>query len=339
MVTQNEQSILIVAEIGVNHNGEMSNAFSLIESAARSGADIVKFQTFSADNLTNSHAPLASYQLANTNGMRSQKDLLQNLELTRDEHLPLKEYCEKNNIEFLSTAFGEEELKFLIELGIKRIKIPSGELTNLPYLEVASSAGLPIILSTGMSTIHQISASVDILLRNGLDLEDLTILHCTSDYPAPFDTLNMAAIPTIKNEFGSAVGYSDHSNGNEAAVMAVALGATIVEKHITIDQNMPGPDHRASMEPAQFFDYVSAIRNASLALGNGTKQPSPAEIENSKIVRKSIVAKKPIMQGEKLTLENLTTKRPGTGVSPMHWYDVVGTLAIRDFEIDELIET
>ncbi len=338
MFTQNEQSVLIIAEIGVNHNGKMSNAFSLIESAARCGADIVKFQTFSADNLTNSDAPLASYQIANTNGVCSQKELLQNLELTREMHLSIIECCDKNQIEFLSTAFGVEELKFLIELGIKRIKIPSGELTNLPYLEFASSAGLPVILSTGMSTIPQISASVDILLRNGLDLEDLTILHCTSDYPAPLDTLNMAAIPTIKNEFGSAVGYSDHSCGNEAAVMAVALGATIVEKHITIDRNMLGPDHHASMEPAQFFDYVSAIRNASLALGNGTKQPSPAEIENSKIVRKSIVAKKPIRQGEMLTLENLTTKRPGTGVSPMHWYDVVGTPAIRNFKIDELIE-
>ena len=270
--------------------------------------------------------------------MCSQKELLQNLELTREMHLSIIECCDKNQIEFLSTAFGVEELNFLIERGIKRIKIPSGELTNLPYLEVASSAGLPIILSTGMSTIPQISASVDILLRNGHDLEDLTILHCTSEYPAPFDTLNMSAISTIKNEFGSAVGYSDHSSGNEAAVMAVALGATTIEKHITIDRNMSGPDHHASMEPAQFFDYVLAIRNASLALGNGIKQPSLAEKENSKIVRKSIVAKKPIKRGEMLTRENLTTKRPGTGVSPMDWYDVIGTLAIRDFEIDELIE-
>ena len=338
MVTPNEQNITIIAEIGVNHNGKLSNAFSLIDSAARSGADVVKFQTFSAESLTNANAPLTSYQFANTEGVSSQKELLQKLELTRDMHLLIIEHCEQNKIEFLSTAFGVEELKFLIEHGIKRIKIPSGELTNLPYLEVVASASLPVILSTGMSTIPQIRASVNILQRNGLDLEDLTILHCTTDYPAPFHTLNMSAISTIKREFGSAVGYSDHSEGNEAAVMAIALGATTIEKHITIDRNMPGPDHRASMEPVQFFDYVSSIRNASLALGNGIKQPSPAELENSKIVCKSIVAKKSIKQGELLTSENLTTKRPGTGISPMHWYDVMGKPAIRDFEIDELIE-
>lgn len=336
--SKSHQQPIIIAEVGVNHNGSISIAKRLIDLAVSSGADIVKFQSFKAAELVTSQASLASYQIENTKSDQGQLSMLKELELSADQFKELSEYCEVSGIEFLSTAFDKFSLDFLIDLGIKRIKVPSGELTNFPYLVNVASKGLPVILSTGMATLDEVYQSADVLVKNGLPNGKLTILHCTSNYPAKPNELNMLAMKTLEKELGFKIGYSDHSLGENAAIMAVALGAQVIEKHITLDRKMSGPDHLASMEPNDFIDYVIAIRTAFASMGDGIKKPSIAEAENSLVVRKSIVASKSILKGEKFSENNLTTKRPGSGLSPMLWDRVIGKRAIRDFSIDDMIE-
>ena len=328
----------IIAEVGVNHNGDFDLGRKLIDVAVECGADIVKFQTFVANRLATEHAPQASYQKQNLGVDQNQIDMLAKLELTHKMHVGLLEHCRLRNIEFLSTAFDAVSLDYLVDLGIKRIKVPSGELTNLPYLKDVASKGLPVILSTGMADLDEVRDSVAILIAEGVARCELTILHCTSNYPAQPSELNMSAVRTLYKEFGCDVGYSDHSSGCEAALLAVALGARVLENHITLDQTMSGPDHLASMEPNEFKNYVKTSRMAILALGDGVKKPSEAEAETALIVRKSIVASRPILIGEMFSTENLTTKRPGAGMSPMRWHDVIGKQATRDFAADEMIE-
>ena len=329
---------LIVAEVGVNHNGDINQARQLVDVAVASGADIVKFQTFTAAKLATESSPQARYQTDNTGQIQTQLALLKSLELTHNMHLALIKHCKMVGIEFLSSAFDITGLHYLVDLGVRRIKIPSGELTNLPYLEVVGSFGLPVILSTGMATMSEIEASCKVLNQSGVSNANLTILHCTTNYPAMVTELNMAAMNTIRTQTGAAIGYSDHSQGIEAAIMAVTLGASVIEKHITLDKSLPGPDHLASMEPDDFERYVKAIHDACLAFGDGIKRPSQSEISNAAIVRKSIVASKHIVTGDFLSAENLTTKRPATGLSAMRWHEVLGTRAKRDFGPDEMIE-
>ena len=336
--SKTHQQPIIIAEVGVNHNGSISIAKQLIDLAVSSGADIVKFQSFKAAELVTSQASLATYQIENTKSYQSQLSMLEELELSADQFKELSAYCGLVGIEFLSTAFDKFSLDFLIELGIKRIKVPSGELTNFPYLVYVASRGLPVILSTGMATFEEVYQSADVLVKNGLPKEELTILHCTSNYPAKPNELNMLAMRTLEKGLDFKIGYSDHSLGENAAIMAVALGAQIIEKHITLDRKMPGPDHLASMEPIDFKNYVKAIRRAFASMGDGVKEPSITEMENALVVRKSIVASRAILKGEKFSENNVTTKRPGSGLSPMLWNYVIGKRAIRDFSIDDMIE-
>ena len=336
--SKSHQQPIIIAEVGVNHNGSISIAKQLIDVAVSAGADIVKFQSFKATELVTSQASLASYQIENTKSDQSQLSMLKELELSADQFKELSEYCEVSGIEFLSTAFDKFSLDFLIDLGVKRVKVPSGELTNFPYLVYVAAKRLPVILSTGMATLDEVYQSADVLVKNGLPNGHLTILHCTSNYPAKPNELNMLAMKTLKKELDFRIGYSDHSLGENAAIMAVALGAQIIEKHITLDRKMPGPDHLASMEPIDFKNYVSAIRRAFASMGDGIKKPSITEVENALLVRKSIVASRAIQEGEKFSENNITTKRPGSGLSPMLWEHVIGKRAIRNFSVDDMIE-
>ena len=327
---------LIIAEAGVNHNGNLELAKQLAYEAKKAGADIVKYQTVDLDSLVSKSAKMAEYQEKNTGKSESQKAMLSRLLLKYEEFCELKEYCEMIGIKFLSTPFDIKSIHFLDELGCDIWKIPSGEVTNLPYLEVVARTGKPIILSTGMCTMSEIGECIKVLEKNGA--EDITLLHCTTKYPTPFEDVNLKAMETLKKEFGRNVGYSDHTRGIEVPVAAVALGADVIEKHFTLDCTMEGPDHKASLEPHELKSMVDAIRNIEKALGTGDKKPVHSEIANKAIARKSIVADADIKRGDLLTEDNLTTKRPGTGVSPMKWYDVIGTRAIRDFKEDELIE-
>ena len=329
---------IIIAEAGVNHNGNISLALKLVDCAINAGADIIKFQTFNANNLILKHTPKTKYQIKNTNSDTSQYQMLKTLELSKSEHARIKKYCDKKNIEFLSTAFSLEELDYLVKLGIKRIKIPSGEITNLPYLEKAASFKLPIILSTGMSTFKEVQKAYQVLVNSGANFQALTILHCTSNYPAKIETVNLRAMNLFKEKFNVKVGYSDHTIGNETALAAVSIGAEIIEKHLTLDNAMEGPDHKASINPLEFKILVQSIRKIELILGQSLKQPNHIEIENSMLVRKSIVSSCKISKGEEFTLNNLTTKRPGTGLSPMMWYKVIGTKSKKNYMKDELID-
>lgn len=328
--------VTVIAEAGVNHNGDLKLAKELARVAKESGADIVKFQTAKLESLVSKFAPMAEYQKANTGKTLSQMEMLKKLLLSYEDFRDLSRYCETIGIQFLSTPFDIDSIEFLSSLGCNLWKIPSGEITNLPYLEQIGRKHQPIILSTGMSSLYEVHAAMDVLHCCGA--EKVTLLHCTTEYPASFDTVNLKAMLTLRNEFGVDVGYSDHTSGIEAPIAAVALGATIIEKHFTLDRNMEGPDHKASLEPAELKAMVSSIRNIELAMGNGIKEPSPSEIPNITVARKSIIAKCSIKKGEILTEDNLTTKRPGNGISPMRWHEVIGTSAIRDFEEDELIE-
>ena len=328
----------IIAEVGVNHNGDLSLAKDLIDAAVEAGADTVKFQTFSAERVATRNAPKAAYQIPQTKEDVSQFEMLRRLELKRPWHCDLIERCEKKNIEFLSTGFDCEDVQFLINLGQKRLKIPSGEITNVPYIRCIGRAGLPVCLSTGMSTMSEIGYALGTLEAAGTPRDDVTVMHCTTEYPAPIDEVNLLAMCSIRGEFGTPVGYSDHTPGIEVAVAAVALGACVIEKHITIDRNMVGPDHKASLEPDEFREMVLAIRKVERALGEAKKRPSVSEIKNITIARRSIVANSPIKRGDVLSERNLTTKRPGTGVDPRRWDEVLGSIAIRDFKQDELIE-
>lgn len=329
---------LIIAEAGVNHNGDLSLAERLVDAAAAAGADVVKFQTFSADRLVTATAGKADYQARATGAGESQHTMLRRLELTRAMHETLIARCASRRIAFLSTGFDRESVDLLAELGADRFKVPSGEITNLPYLRHVGRLGKPVIVSTGMATLTEVRDALVALERAGTPLDRITVLHCTTEYPAPMADVNLRAMLHIRDAFGVAVGYSDHTQGIEVAIAAVALGATIVEKHLTLDRALPGPDQQASLEPAELAQMVTAIRNVERALGDGTKRPAAGEAGNRDVARKSIVASRAIRAGDPFTESNLTTKRPGIGVSPMRWDDVLGRMAPRDFRPDEPIE-
>ena len=331
-------STLIIAEAGVNHNGDMETAKRLIDVAAQAGADLVKFQTFTADRLVTPLAPKAEYQTLVSEANGTQHAMLKRLELSRAMHVELIDYCQGAGIGFFSTGFDDASNDMLFELGLRRFKIPSGEITNLPYLRHLGGFGLPLIMSTGMATLPEIEAALDVLRAAGTAKERVTVLHCSTQYPTPMQDVNLLAMVSIRDGLGVSVGYSDHTLGIEVPIAAVALGATIIEKHLTLDRSLPGPDHQASLEPKELSAMVEGIRNVEQALGDGIKRPSPSESENLTVVRRSIVAAQPIGAGEELAESTLAAKRPGTGISPMRWDDVVGTFACRNFEPDELIE-
>ena len=329
---------LVIAEAGVNHNGDLNLAFRLVEAAANAGADVVKFQTFDAKQLATAIADKASYQKELTGEVESQRDMLQKLQLTQEDHLQLINYCRKIGIEFLSTAFDHDSIELLSTLKIQRWKIPSGEITNLPYLRKIGCLKQPVILSTGMASLGEIESAIDVLEQAGAIRNQITVLHCTTEYPAPLDEVNLCAMQTIGKAFGVLVGYSDHTEGIAIPIAAVAMGATVIEKHLTLDRTMEGPDHRASLEPDQFASMVQGIRSIEQALGDGIKRPTASERANLPIVRKSIVASRAIQVGEPFTAENITAKRPGIGISPMHWDAQIGRVARRAYAPDELIE-
>ncbi len=329
----------IIAEAGVNHNGSLSIAKKMVEKAAKAGADAVKFQTFKARDLVSKIAPKAEYQLKTTNSSESQFEMIKRLELDRDMHEILIEHCEKNSIMFLSSPFDLKGIDLLEKLNLSIFKIPSGEITNLPYLRKIGSLRKEIILSTGMATIKEIKTALDILTTAGTLQKNITILHCNTEYPTPMLDVNLNAMKTMKSVFPSVkVGYSDHTQGIEVAIAAAALGAKVIEKHFTLDNTMEGPDHNASLEPKELQQMVQAIKNIKMALGNGIKEPSASEKPNIAVVRKSIMAAKDISKGEIFSETNLTAKRPGTGISPMLWDDIIGKRASRNFHADELID-
>jgi N,N'-diacetyllegionaminate synthase len=333
-----KQHTLIIAEAGVNHNGDLQMAKRLIDEAAAAGADLVKFQTFNASRLVTSSAKKADYQKQLTDSSESQQTMLQRLELTEAMHHELIRHCANRNIGFLSTGFDIECVDLLIRLGQEQFKIPSGEITNLPYLRHIGQLGKKIILSTGMASLGDIEAAIKVLEEAGTPRCLLTVLHCTTEYPTPMTEVNLRAMQSLSAAFSVDVGYSDHTLGFEVAIAAVAMGASVIEKHFTLDRTLPGPDHQASLEPLELSDMVAAIRNIEVALGDGIKRVTPSEAINKPVVRKSLVASRPIKAGEIFTAENLTSKRPGTGISPMRWDDFLGKKALRDFAADELIE-
>lgn len=328
---------LIIAEAGVNHNGDLNAALRMVEVAAKAGADCIKFQTFSADRLVTKSASKADYQKSDR-PEESQYEMLCRYELSAAMHEKIKRHCTKHGISFLSTGFDKESVDYLVGLGVEWLKVPSGEVTNLPYLEHVGMQGLPVILSTGMSTLYEVDAAVGVLVGAGLPREDIVVLHCTTEYPTPMQDVNLQAMLTMADELDMKVGYSDHTLGIEVPVAAVALGAIVIEKHFTLDRNLPGPDHRASLEPGELSHMVKAIRNIERALGDGIKCPTPGEIKNRGVARKSIVAARDIKEGEIFSEDNISTKRPGTGLSPMRWYEVLGHSATKNYKKDELIE-
>lgn len=332
-----KSKVYIIAEAGVNHNGDIRIAKALVDVAADCGADCVKFQSFIPKKLVSRLAPKAEYQLQTTNVTESQLDMLEKLKLTKEMHEELISYCKLKEIEFLSTPFEEDSLQYLIDLGMEVIKIPSGEITNYPYLKRIGLLGKKVILSTGMSTLNEVVDAVNILKEFGS--KDIILLHCNTQYPTPYEDVNLNAMMAISEATSLPVGYSDHTGGIEVPIAAVAMGAVVIEKHFTLDKKMEGPDHKASLEPYELKEMVKAIRNIEKAMGDGIKKASQSEVSNAGIVRKSIIASKNIKKGEEFTEENLTTKRPGNGINPMRWNEVLGTKAIRDFEEDELIET
>lgn len=328
-------SVYIIAEAGVNHNGSFELAKKLVDAAKEAGVDCIKFQTFKAKNLVSPRAQKAEYQ-KKTTGEDSQLSMLEKLELSYDEFIQLKEYCDQVGICFLSTPFDFDSIDFLASIDMPFWKIPSGEVTNYPYLVALAKTGKPVVMSTGMCEIEEIRDAVKVLRENGTS--EISLLHCNTEYPTPFKDVNLNAIATLKKEFGLPVGYSDHTKGIEVPIAAVALGATIIEKHFTLDRNMEGPDHKASLEPSELKALVQSVRNIEQALGSGDKKPSESERKNIPIARKSIVAKCAIRKGEVLSENNLTVKRPGNGLSPMKWLSVIGTKAVRDYEEDDPIE-
>lgn len=332
------RKILIIAEAGVNHNGDLNLAKELVDAAVNSGADIVKFQTFQAHKLVTEKAETAVYQKKALGNPQTQMSMLQKLELSPDNHCELIDYCNQKGIEFLSTAFDQTSIKLLASLKPNRWKVPSGELTNLPYLRQIGAQGQPVVLSTGMANLGEIEAAILALELAGTPRSQITALHCTTEYPAPLQDVNLRAMNTIGSAFDVSVGYSDHTDGVAVPIAAVAMGASLIEKHLTLDRTLPGPDHKASLEPHQFRAMVEGIRNIELALGNGIKSPTPSEQVNLAVVRKSLVASRSIRAGELFSADNLTTKRPGTGISPMQWDSWIGRPALRDFARDELIQ-
>lgn len=328
---------MIIAEAGVNHNGSIEMAKKLIDIAAEARADFVKFQTFKAETLVTALAEKAEYQKIKAGDSESQFEMIKKLELDRFAHEKLIHHCDEMAIRFLSTAFDHSSIDLLSELNIPFYKIPSGEITNLPYLRHIGCKGKPVVMSTGMATLDEVRGAMDILLKAGVKKEDLTILHCNTEYPTPMEDVNLKAMLTMRDELGVTVGYSDHTLGIEIPIAAVALGATVIEKHFTLDRTLPGPDHAASLDPGELKEMVTAIRNIEQAIGDGIKQPSPSEIKNIPIARKSIVAKELIEKGELFTEDNLTVKRPGMGISPMEWDRIIGKVADRDYLKDDLV--
>ena len=330
------EKVYIIAEAGDNHNGDFNTALKLVDVAKRAGADCVKFQTFVTEEIISKYAEMAEYQKKNTGKEESQFEMVKRLELSFDEFRKIKEYCDRVGIQFLSTPFDLKSVDFLNELGVPFFKIPSGAITNYPYLIKIAHTGKPVVMSTGMCEPDEILAAINVLEKNGSG--EITLLHCNTEYPTPLKDVNLYAMRTMKKMFGKKVGYSDHTKGIEVPVAAVALGACVIEKHFTLDKNMPGPDHKASLEPDELGRMVKNIRNIEIALGDGVKRVSESERKNIAIARKSIVARRNIQEGEILTEENLAVKRPGTGINPMQWMEVLGTRAVRDFKEDELIE-
>lgn len=324
--------VFIIAEAGVNHNGNVELAKDLVDKAVEAGVDCIKFQTFKTENLVNKYAKKSEYQVKNTKNNDSQYKMLKELELSNEAFNELKLYCDSKNIMFLSTPFDLDSADYLNDLGMSIFKIPSGEITNLPYLRKINSYKKKIILSTGMANLDEIQSALNVLKDC-----DVSLLHCTTEYPCPYDNVNLNAMNTMREKFGLEVGYSDHTQGIEISLAAVAMGAQIIEKHFTLDRNLEGPDHKASLEPHELKQMVVSIRNIESAFGNGEKVPQQSEIKNMEIARKSIVAKCEIKKGEKFTEDNITTKRPGNGISPMNWDKIIGTFATHSYDEDELI--
>lgn len=330
---------LIIAEAGINHNGDIQLAKKLIDIAADAGADLVKFQTFSADRLVTQSALKAEYQVLATDKIESQHEMLRNLELTESMHHELINHCAHRQIGFFSTGFDIESINFLASLGQELFKIPSGEITNLPFLRHIGGLNKRVLLSTGMSNMHEVAAALNALELAGTPKQKITVLHCTSSYPAELSDVNLRAMLSIQTEFGVEVGYSDHTLGTEVAIAAVALGAKVIEKHFTLDRNMSGPDHKASLEPDELIRMVAGIRSIEKALGDGNKVITHNELQNRDVARKSIVACMDIQEGEVFTESNLTAKRPGTGISPMEWDEIIGTKAKQSYLKDDLIQS
>jgi N,N'-diacetyllegionaminate synthase len=326
----------IIAEAGVNHNGSIDTAKKMIDAAAEAGTDFVKFQTFKTESIITKNAEKADYQKDFTEKSESQFEMLKKLELDRTAHEELIQYCKIKNIQFLSTAFDHDSIDLLAELNIPLYKIPSGEITNLPYLRHVGKMGKSVIMSSGMATLQEVQSALAVLIETGTEKDRVTILHCNTEYPTPMEDVNLKAMLTIRDELGVAVGYSDHTLGIEISVAAVALGATVIEKHFTLDRTLPGPDHAASLEPEELKAMVTAIRNIEKAMGDRVKKPSPSEMKNMSIARRSIVAKKPISKGELFSEKNLTVKRPGKGVSPMEWDTYIGRSADKKYQMDDL---
>jgi len=328
---------LIIAEAGVNHNASLDIAYELVDQACNAKADIIKFQTFVPSEIVTRHGSKAKYQTDLKYNNESQLDMIKRISLPLKSFTSIQKYCKSKNIEFLTTSFGPLSIKFITTLNMKFSKIPSGEITNLPYLEKVANLKTKIIMSTGMANIDEIKKALDILYQNGVKKQNITLLHCVSEYPAPFENLNLNNLKTLSDFFGLKVGYSDHSLGIEASLAAVAMGATVIEKHFTINKNLDGPDHKASLDPKELKLMVKSIRNIELALGNYERKISQGEHENKLIVRKSIVALKNIKKGDYFTEENITCKRPGNGICPMKWKEVIGQKSQKNFLIDELI--
>ena len=334
----NNKKVIIIAEAGVNHNGSYELAIKMVDEAKRAGADYVKFQTAKPELVISTFAPKAEYQKETTGAAESQLEMCKAIHLPLTDYKPLKEYCDKVSIGFMSTPFDLVSIDVLEPLDMDYYKIPSGEITNLPYLRKIASKHRPVILSTGMCEVEEVEAALQVLEQGGVKRSDVIVLHCNTEYPTPMCDVNLRAMDDLRRSLGVEVGYSDHTKGIEVPIAAVALGATVIEKHFTLDKTMEGPDHKASLEPDELKAMVDAIRNIEQALGDGHKHVSPSERKNMDIARKSIVAARDIRKGEVLTEENITTKRPGNGISPMRWDSVIGTTAIRDFGYDELIE-
>jgi len=333
----NPDKVIVIAEAGVNHNGSLDTAKQLVDVAAEAGADMVKFQTFSADRLVTLSAEKSDYQKQTTDASESQYTMIHKLELSSEMHEVLIAYCRQCDIEFFSTGFDTQSIDMLVELGLEHFKVPSGEITNLPYLRHVGKYGKPVILSTGMSNMREIETALDVLETSGTPRNQITVLHCNTEYPTPLEDVNLRAMLAIRDAFGVSVGYSDHTLGIEVAIAAVAMGATVIEKHFTLDCNLPGPDHQASLEPNELKRMVSCIRNIEKAMGDGVKKPSPSETKNISIVRKSIVAKKTISKGDLFSEDNLTVKRPGSGISPMEWDSIINQRSKSNFSVDDLI--
>ena len=327
----------IIAEAGVNHNGSLVLAKKLVDVAVEASADAVKFQTFKADKVVSRNAEKAAYQMQNTDAKVSQLETIRQLELDPPAHKELFQYCKEKGIQFLSSPFDLESIDLLVSLGLTIFKIPSGEINNLPYLRKIGALKKKIIFSTGMADLGEIKDTLDVLIKAGTARENITVLHCNTEYPTPVEDVNLKAMQTIAAAFNIKVGYSDHTLGIEVPIVAVALGASVIEKHFTLDKKMKGPDHKASLDPDELKAMVSAIRNVEKALGDGIKTPSPSELKNRPVARKSIVAAREIHKGELLTEDNLAVKRPGTGISPMQWDEIIGQRASKDYNIDELV--